>query len=773
MDRAELFDRVRQGVCARLDALRYRLHADFAADHLRDSPSLQPHFFFAPDDVGPLCELLKRRLPRQAERIIAQAENICRHRFDLLGYEDLDYGQNIDWHCDPVHGKRAARKPWFRIRYLDFDELGDCKIIWELNRHQHLVTLAKAYRLGGDERFAQQVFRQWRQWHDENPYPIGVNWASSLEVAMRSLSWLWMKFILGDSPVAPDGFDGEWLRALAVSGRHIERYLSTYFSPNTHLLGEGVGLFFIGTMCPELRDAERWKEKGWQIVLQEMERQVRPDGFHFEQSTYYHVYAVDFFLHAAVLVKLNGIALAHDFEDKLLKMLDALFLLARAGPPPQLGDDDGGRLFDPARNQPQHLLDPLITGAILFGRGDFKAVAGDLCEETIWLLGEQGVAEWDCLAEQQPKRDSAALQASGLYAMAVGDAQLVIDAGPQGVYRAGHSHADALSITLSSGAKPLLIDPGTFAYTGADSQRDLFRSTGMHNTLCVDGVSQAEPADPFAWQLLAHGKTERWIPGRAFDLFAGSHDGYRRLARPIMHRRWVVGLHAGLFLVRDVVEGEGKHSLEINWHIAPEMQWISGHRLEFIGAPGGLVVLPVQNHGWAEQVRQSSCSPVYGKKQPSTVLSFETVRNLPTEFVTVLLPLPQVSKFEGSILRCTSASSVAAYRYESGREKYSFFFARQGAHWTAGEIASDAEFVCRHQMPEGEELILCHGTYVAINDVRVLSCARVVSRCELMAQNGLRQVFCSDPDAVQDATAQATQASPRKESSDHDPVPAR
>ena len=62
-------------------------------------------------------------------------------------------GLEIDWHCDRVHGKRAPRKPWFRMKYLDFAEVGDSKVTWELNRHQHLVTLAKAYRLTGDQKF--------------------------------------------------------------------------------------------------------------------------------------------------------------------------------------------------------------------------------------------------------------------------------------------------------------------------------------------------------------------------------------------------------------------------------------------------------------------------------------------------------------------------------------------------------------------------------------------------------------------------------------------
>ncbi len=139
---------------------------------------------------------MQERLPEQVESITKSAEKICQHRFNLLGYRDLDYGREIDWHLDPVNGKRAPRDLWSKIKFLDFASVGDAKVTWELNRHQHFVTLAKAYRLTNDPRFASELIDQWRHWHKENPYPRGINWASSLEVAFRSLSWLWVYFLL-------------------------------------------------------------------------------------------------------------------------------------------------------------------------------------------------------------------------------------------------------------------------------------------------------------------------------------------------------------------------------------------------------------------------------------------------------------------------------------------------------------------------------------------------------------------------------------------------
>ena len=48
------------------------------------------------------------------------------------------------------------------VANLDFRVVGDSKVTWELNRHQHLVTLAKAYRVTGDRSYANETLRQWR-----------------------------------------------------------------------------------------------------------------------------------------------------------------------------------------------------------------------------------------------------------------------------------------------------------------------------------------------------------------------------------------------------------------------------------------------------------------------------------------------------------------------------------------------------------------------------------------------------------------------------------
>jgi len=151
----ELRERTRQEFAKRWDLALGQIGGPFPRDGRLPQSQDSRRFFFTPAEVPEILRCLRERLPEVVEGTVNQAEQICEHRFDLLGYEGVDYGMRIDWHLDAVHGKRAPRRAWFRVPYLDFDHVGDAKVIWELSRHQHLVTLAKAYRLTGEGRYAQ------------------------------------------------------------------------------------------------------------------------------------------------------------------------------------------------------------------------------------------------------------------------------------------------------------------------------------------------------------------------------------------------------------------------------------------------------------------------------------------------------------------------------------------------------------------------------------------------------------------------------------------
>jgi hypothetical protein len=682
-------------------------------------------FFFAKTEARHRAELVRKHLPNAAQEILEQAEEICRHEFRLLGYEKIHLGDEIDWYL--LRGMPCT--PWYKIKFLDFDEIGDHKLVWELGRHQHLVILAKAWSLTGDFKYVNELVGQWYSWQKANPYPLGIHWASTLEVGFRSLSWLWVRNLLGDCGGLPDYFSADLVRGLYLNGRHVERYLSTYFSPNTHLLGEAVALFFIGTLCPELAPADGWRNRGWEILLRECERQVRVDGVYFEQTLYYHVYALDFWLHARILATENGMPVSEQFDDVLKKMLDVVQALAAFGPIEGFGDDDGGRVFDGRRNRAEHMTDPLAMGTVLYGK---KYPSTELTEESIWLFGDRAI---DALLQPAMQVDAGfrSFPAGGIYM--IGDLkpctqQMMIDGGPQGAGASGHGHADALSIRYSLDWQRVLIDLGTYRYVSGGNERDLFRGTGAHNTLRIDGEDQAIAERPFVWSSLPHVMVESWLNGETFDFFVGSHDGYCRLSEPVVHRRYVFHVKGGWWLVRDAAEGQGSHLLEIFWHFAPEIELqregsgiIAGYRAIDKADPAYLKLLFENGSQWKSEIVQGFVSPAYGAQQDAKVLRISTKAMLPADCGMLLVPGAENSE-RGSfeMVGDVSGTGVRGYRYRTSESIEFVFFAEKNIHWTCGNWSSNASLLyCKLQEGRFAQIILTEGSFAEWRGRRFVS----------------------------------------------------
>jgi len=765
MDWEEVRVRLGQEFHKQSDLLMHRMGVHAGAIRLNTDSAARPgQFLFPASEISERTESLQKHLHDEANEILREADEICGHRFRLLGYEHLDYSSEIDWHLDPVHGKRAPLDPWFKIPFLDFAAVGDHKVTWELNRHQHLVTLAKARLLSGDEKYTRELMAQWRSWIKANPYPLGINWGSALEVAFRSLSWIWVDHLLAGAEFA--AFRAEMAPALAFHGHYIERYLSTYFSPNTHLLGEAVALFFLGTLYPQMPRAAHWKESGWKIVLREAERQVRPDGVYFEQSLYYHVYALDFFLYARLLAARNGMEIPPAYDAVLGRMLDVVAALAQAGPAEGFGDDDGGRLWNPRRNRTEQMTDPLALGALTYSR-EFSAAR--LTEEAIWLFGNQAVEKL-ARAKTSPAARSIAFPDGGLYVLA--DSQpypqaMVVDAGPQGMGRSGHGHADALSLRLTMDGRRWLVDSGAGVYISKDpADRNALRGTGAHNTMRVDGVDQAIADGPFSWTHIPSTQAEDWIVGKSFTYFVGSHNGFTRLADPVVHRRHVLQVAGDLWLVRDIALGQTEHELEIRWHFAPdlEVQAVGSGRVEVsISRPRStsgavsdeprLSLIVPEETVWqtAPEVSRTLVSPAYGAFQPAPLVRCHARVLLPTETATALIPRRSAFRPEGERLteqhveqklepRLASMAHAAVQVYELAYhdESHGFFFALGDEAWSFGPWSSDARVLyCRIEKENLAHLIVIGGTFVAWQGQPVLKAAVPSNFFEWRKQDGL------------------------------------
>lgn len=524
--------------------------------------------------IDGIVTAVRQFAPQHVDEILSAAERIAGGELPILGHGWLAVGSPPRWHHEPVAGCTAPTIHWSRIDFLDHAIVGDHKVLWEGNRHQHLVTLAQAYRYSGDDRWVQLIRAHLDDWLTANPFRMGVNWASSLECAYRAIAWCVTLRILG-ADAHGNGRLGRSLssdlsRSLQQHAQHVARYLSRWFSPNTHLTGEALGLLFIGTVLGQRAEAATWRAIATGILEQEATRQVHPDGVYFEQATAYHRYTAEILLHYVWLARAAGNTPSPHVMNRLSGLFDVLLALTRGdGTMPLLGDDDGGRLMAFDGHAPQDLRALLAIGAVVLQRSDL-AFAGRGDDATLlWTLGPDAVSARDRLVAI-PTRTSAAFPVGGLYVLRDGwyptDGHVTFRCGPHGGLSGGHAHADALSLELWSGGAPLLVDPGTGAYDG--ELRNRFRSTRAHNTMEVGGVGSAMPAEPFRWETRVDAHGAGWASEAEYTMVAGHHDGYARVWPGLRHARQVLAIPKGRWIIRDeVLHGDGV-PLALYWHLA-------------------------------------------------------------------------------------------------------------------------------------------------------------------------------------------------------------
>ena len=574
---------VREG---RWDAVQHRVEHVF-----RSRPS---RFVFVPETCGGLRAEILRRWPSAADEARARADRIVSGEYDLLGYRGLRFTQGDlapDWHLDPVSGRRAPGAFWADVPFLD-PAVGDHKIIWELNRHQHWLALGRALWLTGDRRYRREIVAQLHSWLAANPPLMGINWASMLELAFRSLSWVSALHVLLASPAPCDGgvasgaasyadrdasaaggdADGAWMADLLVALHHqlehVARNLSCYFSPNTHLLGEALALYVTGLSVPEMARSARWSDLGRRVLLEQLDRQIEPDGGHAERSLHYHRYTLDFYLLALLTAERCGDehGAAH-FREAVGRMAAFLRELADDhGRAPLIGDDDGGMLWPITGRDSADVRDSLALASVVLGRPELAPWG--LCEETLWLAWS---GYRDRLLQDRPSPAAgedmriSVFPATGYVAARDGaGGHLVFDAGRHGFLNCGHAHADALAMTVAVSGHPLLIDPGTGSYTADPALRDRMRRTANHNTVTVGGRSSSVPAGPFHWRSRTDATLRTAVGNARFGWLEAFHDGYAGLR----HRRSIVQAADG-WLVVDEVLGGGEGDAHAHWHFDP------------------------------------------------------------------------------------------------------------------------------------------------------------------------------------------------------------
>jgi hypothetical protein len=450
----------------------------------------------------------------------------------------------------------------------------------------------------------------------------------------------------------------EAIRQRAISLSADDARLS---APATTVIVNALALFYVATLFPEFREASRWRDLAVRVLVAECQRQVHPDGVHFEQSTSFQFYAVDAYLHFLLLAERNRVEVPPVVGERLQRMLD--FILAIRTPEgtvPSIGDSDGGSLL-PLMARPA--LDPrgrFAVAAALFGRSDFAWAAGGAAPEIVWLMGARGLRAFDELRPAAPTASASRAFPSGGYAIMRsgwdrGAHHMLVDVGPLGCPVSGaHGHADLLSIQCSIFGDPVVVDPGTHCY-GDSRWRDFFRSTAAHSTVVVDGVSQVEPSGVFGWNRRPRVRLREWHSTADVDFLDAEHDGYATLRQPVTHRRRVIFIKPhdaaqgapAYWIIVDDLSGNGRHDVELRFQLTGETVTLGPHPWARAKTARGhcLWISPFPSAPAQPAVKCGDPAPICGwiapeftRLSPAPMLIYSFAVALPWRIVTLLLP---------------------------------------------------------------------------------------------------------------------------------------
>jgi uncharacterized heparinase superfamily protein len=307
----------------------------------------------------------------------------------------------------------------------------------------------------------------------------------------------------------PSALHSDLLASATMQVRYLRRTVEHDIGGN-HVLENACALAIAGA-CLGDAGAQR---HGQRLLVSELRRQILADGGHVERSPAYH---------RAVLERLE----------------DARAVLARAG-----AETSGLAATCEAMATWLH------------------ALAGP--DGTLPRLNDA----WDGPPLEPATEPLTELAASGYVVLRHGRDQAVIDVAPLcPPHLPPHAHADALSFCLWLDGVPVVIDPGSAAYTGP--LRGWSRATSSHATVAVAGEDQCQFVGDFRAVALPHVTREPLRHDGDVVVLRAEHDGYRRLAAPALHQRTFVWLPGDGLVVVDRIVSDEPHEAVSSLPLAP------------------------------------------------------------------------------------------------------------------------------------------------------------------------------------------------------------
>jgi hypothetical protein len=593
-------------------------------------------------DLESTVAAVKQRFPDSTEESRLEAEAILEHRIRLFG-RVFDLGPKIDWHRDPHADVRWPLAHYSHVP-LVIGEGADVRVVWELNRLQHLVPLGRAYLMTNDERYSEEFLLGLASWYEDNPPRFGVNWTVAMEVGIRAVNIIAALEMFRGSPNISDQAIELILKILLAHGRFIRANLEfSYRTTSNHYLSNLIGLYAIGVTLPEVREARGWRDYSGSRLVKEMKQQVLADGVDYELSTGYHRFVLEIFSLFALLCRTSSF----DPGPAFWASLEAMFGFVRAylkpdNKAPAIGDSDDGRLIKFKERLAADHSYLMSIGAIMFG-STFKR-SNEIDEEAIWWFGREGLDSFERLPSDEPDAGSRAFPEAQIFVQRAGDLYAIIDCGDHGARgRGSHAHSDALSLEVFAFKRTFLCDPGTYCYTANEQQRNLFRSTAYHNTVRIDDqeISEVNEGELFAFASNVGPRVNLWESSAERDVLDAEHHAYQRLASPVTHRR-VVTLEKseGYWIIRDIFTGEGSHRFEFffNFDAGIESHIGSDKCIIACDQQSALAIVPSSGLAFETELTERWISTSYGTHNRSSGIILRLNAEVPFENLTLLIP---------------------------------------------------------------------------------------------------------------------------------------
>ena len=580
------------------------------------------------------------------------ADRLIKGEYQFLGVE-IKSEVIPDWQKDYLGNFVWPMAPFNKIRTITPQGV-EIKNPWELSSFFHLFPVAVAYCHTKKEKYKKFIIDQLNDWIQKNPCPFGVNWANPMNVALRLI-------LIVEIIAAIENTDGEMINIGNLNASlwdHILFILNNLenlgITPANHYITNIVGLLWGGLyFCNKNLLVSHIRKSVLKRLSFEIQRQVHSDGMNFEGSIGYHRLVTELFLYAAIIMNKNNISISRDFMTRLNAMLQVLSdITLPNGNLPLIGDNDDCKLFwthDYYSSKKQNAADLLNVGAIYFMRDEWRS-GNDVSKLlSIWIFGD------DRSKQQFPNKPisdscnrSVALKKSHIYICKMDKDCLIINCNHPGQPGCGHSHNDTLSFVLCLHGDEIFIDPGTYVYTRSVRARNLFRSTGYHNVVRINGEEQwpLSLSSPFIIPKKISPKVLTWKSNSEEDIFEGEHYGYLRLPEKVIHRRlFHYKKNIGELLIRDHIfstskgiNGENALRIETFFHISSELSIEKQSENTSLIFSHNRGCFPICQMRWEEndtprvEFKKAWASNNYGKKHDAEMVVFTTMAYPPYFF---------------------------------------------------------------------------------------------------------------------------------------------